>query len=271
MTEDRNERNVRMFGAEGQKAIGQQRAVIVGLGGLGSAVAQDLAYLGVQHYRLIDRDVVTTTSLNRLKGAAPDDVNVPKVLVAHRMIELIQPGVAVEPVQSWLADTPDALADASIVFGCVDRDIHRVEIVKACVAAGIPFFDLATDVIDHDGQLAFGGRVLWSGDRQRCPFCMDLLDQTQMRRDALTPQQRADHDRIYGIPASRLDEAGPSVVSMNTVVAGVAVNEFMAWSTGLREPKALLTYRADLGSMRPSLDPPMASCPYCSIGRYRAA
>ena len=51
-------------------------------------------------------------------------------------------------------------------------------------------------------------------------------------------------------------------MSLNTVVAGAAVTEFIVWATGIREPKPLLTYRADLGPMRASLDAPAQDCPY---------
>ena len=272
MTENRNSRNIALFGEEGQERIARSRVTIVGLGGLGAPVAEDLAYLGVLDYRLIDGDIVTTSSLNRLKGATPADVGKKKVVVAKAMIETIQPGASVTEVDAWLADAPpDAIAEASVVFGCLDRDIHRVELIKLCTQAGMPFFDLATDVVKDEKMLVYGGRVLWSGHGERCPYCMDLLDQDALRRDSLTPDQRVDFDKIYGVPKNRLGGTGPSVVSINGVVASAAVTEFVAWVTGLRPPKALLTYRADQGSMRISIDPPAEGCPYCSAVRTRAA
>lgn len=272
MTENRDSRNIAFFGAEGQKRIAQTKVTIVGLGGLGAPAAEDLAYLGVLSYRLIDGDTVTNSSLNRLKGATPPDVGAKKVIVAKGMIEAIQPTADVKAVGRWLAEAPPAaITDADVVFGCVDKDIHRIELIKLCTQAGVPFFDLATDVIKDEERLIYGGRVLWSGQGDRCPHCMDLLDQEAMRRDTLTPEQRVDYDEIYGVPKSKLGATGPSVVSINTVVAGAAVTEFMVWVTGLRAPKSLLTYRADQGSMRVSLDVPTEGCPYCSIARRQAA
>jgi hypothetical protein len=55
-------------------------------------------------------------------------------------------------------------------------------------------------VIKDGKALIYGGRVLWSGHGERCPYCMDLLDQDAMRRDSLTLQQRVDYDNIYGVP-----------------------------------------------------------------------
>jgi molybdopterin/thiamine biosynthesis adenylyltransferase len=272
MIEARNSRNIALFGSEGQTRIARTKVTIVGLGGLGAPLAQDLAYLGVLNYQLVDGDLVTPSSLNRLKGATPTDLGAKKVVVARRMIEAIQPTARVEDIDAWLLEAPpEAITDADVVFGCLDRDIHRVDLIKVCTEAGVPMFDLATDVVADGDALVYGGRVLWSGRGERCPYCMDLLDQEAMRRDSLTPAQRDDYDKIYGVPKHQLADTGPSVVSINGVVASAAVTEFMVWVTGLRAPRTLLTYRADQGSMRISLDRPAAGCPYCSAGGRNAA
>src|SRR6266511_5683611 len=64
--EDRYARHIPLFGAEGQERIGAASVAMVGLGGLGSQVAQQLAYLGVSRFHLMDGDVVSTSNLNRL-------------------------------------------------------------------------------------------------------------------------------------------------------------------------------------------------------------
>lgn len=265
MTDPRYSRNEALFGTEGQRLISQTRATIVGLGGLGCHVSQQLAYLGVVDYRLVDRDVVTESSLNRLVGAQPADVEVlPKVAVAERVIRTIQVEARIGKVEDWLESERGrrAIADADVVFACLDRDLHRVALIEQCVASDVTFFDLATDTDDRAG-LVYGGRVLFSGDRERCSFCMDLLDQQQLREDTLTPATREAHDRIYGINHDALQGTGPSFVSINGVMASLAVTEFMVWRTGLRQPNGLLTYRADQGGVRISRDTPRDGCPYC--------
>ena len=64
----RSDRQVRAFGPEGHKRIASSRVAIVGLGGIGSIVAQQLAHLGVQDVVLIDDDPIEDTNLNRLVG-----------------------------------------------------------------------------------------------------------------------------------------------------------------------------------------------------------
>lgn len=271
MTADRNSRNIGLFGEVGQRNIAETKVTIVGAGGLGASASEDLAYLGVLDYCLVDRDIVTDSSLNRMKGATPPDVGQPKVAVVKRMIAAIQPDARIDAQFAWLADAPAAITGADIVFGCLDKDIHRLELIRRCIAAGVPFFDLATDVDDRHGPLAYGGRVLWSGRGERCPFCMDLLDQEAMRRDALPANAVADYDRIYGVPTDVLDAGGPSVVTINGVIASLATTEFMVEITGLRPAQPLLTYRADRGVVRGTLDQPSPNCPYCRARATRAA
>jgi molybdopterin/thiamine biosynthesis adenylyltransferase len=94
MRADRYSRNEALFGAEGQARIGRCNVLICGPGGLGSHVAQQLAYLGVRKFGLVDFDVVTESSLNRLVGAIAEDARVatPKVRVARRVIQAVNPG-----------------------------------------------------------------------------------------------------------------------------------------------------------------------------------
>jgi molybdopterin/thiamine biosynthesis adenylyltransferase len=271
MKETRYSRNEGLFGAEGQRLIGETKVTIVGLGGLGCHIAQQTAHLGVVDYRLVDDDYVTESSLNRLVGARPDDVDMTtKVAVSARVVRAIQPAAWIDSIHDVLEsrDGTAAIENADIVFGCLDRDLHRLSLTERCIEAGVPFFDLASDT-DVRAGLAYGGRVLFSGDRERCPWCMDLVDQEQLRKDTMTPATRAADERIYGVSQDALHGTGPAVVSINAVVASLAVTEFMAWRTGLRSPNRILTYRADQGGVRPSRDMAREGCPYCqsAIGR----
>jgi hypothetical protein len=82
----------------------------------------------------------------------------------------------------------------------------------------------------------------------------------------MSPDEREIDRRIYGVDRDALARAGPSVVSVNGVVASLGVTEFMAHVTGLREPVRQLTYRADLGMVTKLLDPPQGECYYCVRG-----
>jgi len=92
---------------------------------------------------------------------------------------------------------------------------------------------------------------------------MQMLDQAALRAVTETEGQRAEDERIYGMRRAALGGGGPAVVSLNGVVASLAVTEFMVWITGMRTPNPLLVYHAERGIVAISRDGPAAHCYYC--------
>src|SRR5262249_43824628 len=93
MTEDRDFSRQSFLGAYAEQLLAGVRVAIGGLGGGGSHIAQQLAHVGVGHYRLIDPDKIEASNLNRLVGGTKADVDqgVAKVDIAKRTIKGIRP------------------------------------------------------------------------------------------------------------------------------------------------------------------------------------
>jgi molybdopterin/thiamine biosynthesis adenylyltransferase len=264
----RYSRNEALFGAEGQAKIAVTKVAIIGLGGLGSHVAQQLAYLGAADYALVDFDIVTDSSLNRLVGAVDADLaaQTKKIDVAERTIKAVKPTANVVSIDGQIAaeQAKVAISRADIVFGCLDRDIHRLELTEISARHAKPYFDLASDTAGEGDERVYGGRVIFC-DGTRCLVCLpEILDQDQIARDRMSPEQREADRRIYGVDRNALAGTGPAVVSLNGVVASLGVTEFVAYVTGLREPAAQLIYRGEHGTVTKSLDQPEPGCYYCS-------
>lgn len=86
-----------------------------------------------------------------------------------------------------------------------------------------------------------------------------------MALDRMSPEEREVDRRIYGVDRDALAETGPSVVSLNGVVASLGVTEFMVRVSGLREPIRQLIYRGHMGTVTRSLDRPPEGCHYCGL------
>jgi hypothetical protein len=261
----RFDRNERLFGSEGQRRLAETAVALVGLGGLGSHVAQQLAYLGVREFALIDPDVVTESSLNRLIGAWPADAvaGVAKVEVAARMIVAIQPDASVVRHQAALGgrESIAAIGRADLVMAGLDDDLARLRLTAMTSDMRRPMFDLASGVADDRQE--FGGRVLFAQPGIRCAWCLDELDPIELGLGGLSPEQREARDEIYGIRRAGSGAADPAVVSLNGVIASLAVTEFMALVTGLRKPAILLRYRGTSATVHRRTDEPVVPCPYC--------
>lgn len=261
-TEERYSRHLGLFGEEGQKRVTHSAVAVIGLGGLGSHVVQQLAYLGVGRFLLRDGDAVEISNLNRLIGANEVDVGKSKVGVASRLIKSIAPGAEIDAEARHFDSGEDAaaLAGVDVLLGCVDEDAARLDLLRAASELALPYIDLASDVTPG-GE--FGGRIVFAKDGERCLSCLGELDQHALARAQMSPEQRAADDAIYGVERGVLGEAGPSVVSVNGVVASLAVTELFVWLTGLREPRGYLTYRGDRATVGARADADRGYCHYC--------
>lgn len=255
-------RQTAFIGMEGQRKLAGIAVGIIGLGGLGAHVAQQLAYLGVKKFKLIDADVVTRSNLNRLVGATEADINRKKVDVASRLIRSIQAKVEVLAIDQHIPaeEALNALRSCDFVFGCVDNDGVRLILLEACCSLTKPYLDIATDIPDNS---SFGGRAIFTGLGKGCPMCRGELDQKEIWRFFATDEQRAEDDRVYGIKRSDLGTSGPSVVSLNGIVASLGVTEFMAYVTGIRAPFPHLVYRGEMGTVNRPQENPSSGCYYC--------
>ena len=265
---DRFERQRALFGDEGQARVAQSRVAIVGVGGLGAFVAMELAYLGVGEIALIDDDVLETSNRNRLVGAWDRHKNgTPKVEIMKELIEAIDPTIQVSgrPVRFGRdADAMKAVTGASVVMGCLDNDGSRLRLNTLCCRAGLLLIDAASDTQRGVKSLAYGGRVTCCSSDTGCLVCFDALDPREVRRSFASDGQRADEDAIYGIERTSLRGSGPSVVSVNGVVASLAVTEFMAAVTGLRKPFAQQEYRGHEGKVFRGAERGDSDCYYCA-------
>ncbi len=139
----------------------------------------------------------------------------------------------------------------------------RLILTELCSAYSKPYFDLASDVI-QETPLKYGGRVCVAWDGSGCLFCYKEINIEEAQADLLNPEAARDKQEIYGVPKETLNNAGPSVVSINGVVASLAVTEFMLLVTGLiKEPRRLLRYSAHRGGVNLIIDEPESECYYC--------
>ena len=266
----RYDRNARFFGQSGQDALAAANVAVVGVGGLGTHVVQQLALLGVGSLVLIDSEEVDDTNRNRYVGLRHDDPvpGMPKVELGRRLAGEVNPAVEVVPIPECLRSQPafDAIIESDYVFGCLDNDGSRLILNELCLAYAKPYFDLASDIIE-DGT-SYGGRVCVVGDDKGCLVCYDELDLQAAQVDLMSDKQRKDYADIYGVQLSDLGRVGPSVVSINGVVASLGVTEFMLMATGVpRRPSKVLKYYGERGVITAPTRSPDPDCYHCTAIR----
>lgn len=263
---NRYERQERFFGAEGQRKLKQTRISVVGVGGLGCIVSQQLSLLGVGEITLIDSEELTDTDRNRNVYAYSSD-SVPgtsKLDIAERYVKLSNENIKINKVyDSFVSERAFGyIKNSTHVFGCLDNEGSRLILNELCSAYELKYLDLASDIpVDSPGE--FGGRILINWDGDGCLYCLDQLDLKEAQEDLSTEDEKKDNERIYGVNLELLNRSGPSVVSLNGVVASLAVTEFLMGVTEIRKPVRLLNYRGSRGIVNNSNDVPHTNCYYC--------
>lgn len=236
-----HDRQIRMFGKSGQLQLSTTEVAVIGLGGLGSLVAEYLARLGIGSFILVDSDAVESTNLSRIVGATATDARkgTPKVKVAKRLIHganknarvtLIPDDVAKESVAKKLVDcdylflAADSMR-ARLVFNAL---VHQYLIPGVQLGSKIRQSSngTLTDVMSANRPVRPGYGCLW---------CNGLIDPTALAKEAKSDEERKAQE--YGV-----EEPNPSVISLNAIAAAHGVNDFLLDYLGLRADAEPLLY-----------------------------
>lgn len=255
------DRQIRAFGSDGQAKLERLRIAVVGTGGTGSVVTQQLAYLGVRNFLLIDPDTVERTNLNRTVGATPNDIGNAKVAVAERLIHSLRPDAAVRSLVADVVDeaTAKELTSVDFIFCCTDSHASRHLINQVSYQYGIPAIDMGVAIDATGSAVRFAGHVKALSPEEPCLWCLGQLDSRQVREEMMTPEQEKVDPYFLGRPGV----VQPAVISINSTVASAAVTMFLSIVTGLDAPARYLVYdgnRQRLASVVAQKDP---NCVFC--------
>ena len=142
------------IGIEGQQAMLQGRALVIGAGGLGSPASLYLASAGIGQLTIVDHDSVDLTNLQRQIAHTTERVGQPKAESARTTLNAINPECQVDALVERVDDARLAalVAQHDVVLDCTDNFKTRHAVNRACVAHRVPLVSGA--VIRFDGQVS---------------------------------------------------------------------------------------------------------------------
>ncbi len=125
----------------GQVKLRNSEIAIVGLGGLGSLIAQKCVGMGIGKIRLIDRDIVSRSDLHRQYLYDVSSVGLPKVEIAVKRLSTINPDVELIPFPESVnpSNINRLIGGANLVLDGLDGPEARYVVNRACVRLNIPF------------------------------------------------------------------------------------------------------------------------------------
>jgi molybdopterin/thiamine biosynthesis adenylyltransferase len=223
------DRNIRAFGGDIQRAICDLRIAIVGTGGTGSVVAEQLVRLGARNIDLYDPDALSLSNVTRVYGSTPDQVGTNKVDVVGDHLQAIAPDASITRTADLVTSEEVAkhLAEADVIFGCTDDNAGRMVLSRLPTFALVPVIDCGVLLSSDANQKLAGidGRVTVVVPGSACLICRGRID---LRRAAAERMSVEEHERLAGEGyAPALAGVEPAVVAYTTAVAAAAVAELI--------------------------------------------
>ena len=151
-------RSIETWGVGVQEGIQRLRIGIVGVGSVGSVVAESLARLGVSEIVLIDPDMLEIHNLNRFIFGTRKNIGQYKVSVAKQSVleHSIFDGVDIRDIALGIEcdEVFREALDCDLLFSCVDRPVARDVLNYIGIANAIPVIDagVAVEVHPRDKQ-----------------------------------------------------------------------------------------------------------------------
>jgi proteasome lid subunit RPN8/RPN11 len=223
-----HDRQVRAFGAAGQHALAKLRVGVVGAGGTGSAVLEQLIRLGMRNIVSIDDDIVTSTNVSRVYGSTAADDGRAKVKVAKDHAERIGLGTRLVSHEGRIdkREGLGLLRSCDVVFGCTDDHTGRLNLSLLAFYYLIPVIDLGVAIdAPQERVRSITGRITYVGPGEPCLLCRGVVDPSRVRDEGYEPEERA---RLAGEGyAQGLGEPDPSVIAYTTMVAAWGVADLL--------------------------------------------
>jgi molybdopterin/thiamine biosynthesis adenylyltransferase len=246
-----------------QQRLRASHVLVLGAGGLGSAVLMNLAGLGVGAVTVVDQDLVELRNFARQFTYTEAEIGQPKADRVADWLRAFDPSLRVESVRRRVEDAQDVtdlIAWASLAQGPVDLVVSAIDepgdvdlwVNSACVAAGVPFVR---------GGLAYTQGLYWSVDPGRSP-CRECLERHRARLAGGVDRDAATWPSV--LRASRPNRAIGPVAG---ILGGLVAMEALRYLTGVVAPVSagryqLVSFASDCGT---SNDPWPAApdCPVC--------
>lgn len=255
------DRQVRAFGPDFQRLVGRLHVGVVGAGGTGSAVGEQLMRLGIGEITVVDDQAIESSNVTRVYGTGIADAGRLKVEALVANANRIGLGTVVHAIEGRVTsrEVARALRSCDIVFGCTDDLGGRAILSRLAYWYLIPVFDMGFLIDGLEGHIrGLEGRVTTMLPGTPCVQCLGVFDGAALAAEAMPAEER--QVRIAEGYAPGLGHRDPAVIAYTTMVAAWAVSELIERLVGFAdhapfEARLRLHERKVSTSSTPSSDP----------------
>jgi len=263
-------RRATAFGERMTAELAQLSLAIIGASGTGSIVLEQAGRLGFGRIVTIDPQTAERRNLNRILNASRRDAEdeVAKVEIARRAVEAMGLGTKVEPHRCDLMsrEAVEAVAGCDIIIGCVDSAEGRDVLNRISTWHLLPYIDVGVGIVAlPDGTIdQVNGAVHYIQPGRSSLLSRRAYRPEQVAADAM---RRRDPARYAALRREKYiegaDEDAPAIVTVNMLIASLAMNELLARLYPIRNApnRGYATLRVSLTETTIEPEPESEVCP----------
>lgn len=248
------DRQVLALGELGQNKIAKTKVGIVGVGGTGSAVAEQLVRLGVRDFVIVDKDYFDSSNLTRVYGSFHkhlpsflskqfERLRYKKVNIIKKHLYHIKRNIRVIPVfgNTVMTETCRALLDRDIIFSCTDDHWGRSILNQIAYQYLIPVINIGVRIDSRDKKITGGTgalHVLRPG--KPCLWCYEYL-----KADIISSESMLKKERDKLLTEGYVKGVGtkaPSILSFTSTMASLATTIFLQMVTDFMGQKGAVSH-----------------------------
>ncbi|MGJ5814465.1 ThiF family adenylyltransferase [Paludibaculum fermentans] len=233
-----HDRQVRAFGTDMHTQLSRLTIGVIGAGGTGSAVIEQLIRLGVGRILVADGQQLAKSNVSRVYGSGVSDVGAFKVRLTEELSKRIGLGTQIEVIERPITyqSVMKQFRDVDIIFGCTDDQWGRAILGRFSLEYCIPVLDLGVKIDSADGTIrSVVGRVTTLTPSSACLFCRGQITPEGVAAEILaelSPDEAATRRREGYIP--ELPNEEPSVIPFTSATSALAISELLHRLTGFR-------------------------------------
>lgn len=229
------DRQIEAFGEKTQGILNKLHIGIVGAGGTGSSVVEQLTRLGIGEISIFDGDNFESSNVNRVYGTKISDSGVNKADLAKKNSAEIGLNTKINLYKKFITEEYIAkeLRNCDILFCCTDNHSSRGIIVRLMTYYYIPVFDLAVKIDSEKGNIKdVIGRLTLLFPNEACLFCRGRINADNIRAESLNQFDYEQELKDGYVP--ELETRSPAVIPFTTMISAFSISELIHRITGYK-------------------------------------
>lgn len=226
-------RTISAWGKKQQAHISRLKVGIIGIGSVGSQIAESLLRTGIQDISLIDFDIIELKNLDRLHGARKKDIGYLKSDVYSNILNdcKLHPNQKINSIPYSIVEDNglNVALDCDVLFCCVDRPWPRFILNCIAYAYMIPVIDGGIDAsysrkANNLEQARW--RTFTSNPERRCMKCIGQYspEDVSLEQSGLLEDQ----NYIKGLSKDHFSNRGENVYAFSLGLAGMQMQQFLS-------------------------------------------